>query len=109
MLEYAPAAYQSVPIEGGTWTGARDAWREPEPPSAGLAPPPGFFEPLRGFGKAWREQFDGPEGPLGWAVEDEATEDASWQLFEKGIIVVTRAGEGLIMYHDGRVWELKPR
>lgn len=109
VLEYAPAAYQSVPIDGGVWSGARDAWREPESPSAGLAPPAGFFEPLRGFGKAWREQHGGPEGSLGWALEDEATEDASWQLFEKGIIVVTRAGEGLIMYHDGRVWELKPR
>ena len=109
MLQYGPAAYQGTPIDGGPWSGSRDGWREPEPPSAGLAPPAGFFEPLRGFGKAWREQQGGPDGALGWAIEEEATADASWQLFEKGIVIVTRAGEGLILYHEGRVWELKAR
>ena len=109
VLQYGPAAYQGTPIDGGPWSGSRDAWREPEPPNAGLEAPAGFFEPLRGFGKAWREQQGGPEGPLGWALEEEATADASWQLFEKGIVIVTRAGEGLILYHEGRVWELKSR
>ncbi|MCC7371184.1 MAG: hypothetical protein IT306_22400 [Chloroflexi bacterium] len=109
VLQYGPAALNGTPLDGGPWAGARDAWREPEPPSGGLQPPAGLFEPLRGFGKAWREQAGGPEGGLGWAVEEEATADASWQLFEKGIVIVTRAGEGLILYHEGRVWELKAR
>lgn len=109
-LQYAPAALDGVPLDGGRWTGLRDTWREPEPVQAGLEPPgPGHVEPRFGFGKAWREQLGGPDGPFGWAIEEESTADASWQQFERGIVVVTRAGEGLILYHDGQVWEYKLR
>jgi hypothetical protein len=110
VLQYGPAAIAGIPIDGGTWSGTRDTYREPEPPQLGLTPPDGgLSEPRLGFGKAWREQYGGPDGPLGWAVEEEQTGDASWQLFERGIVVVTRAGEGLILYHDGRVWEYRLR
>jgi hypothetical protein len=110
VLQYGPAALGGVPLDGGPWSGVRDTYREPEPPQLGLTPPgPDLFEPLLGFGKAWREQYGGPDGPLGWATEAESTNDASWQQFERGIVVVTRAGEGLILYHDGRVWEFRPR
>jgi hypothetical protein len=110
VLKTAPAMTSGKPIEGGTWGGTRNAWREPEPASLGLAPPdPGLFEPVLGFGKAWREQYDGPDGALGWAVEEEKTTDASWQLFERGIVVVTRPGDGLILYYDGRAWESRSR
>jgi hypothetical protein len=110
VLQNGPAAVESKPIEGGSWSGARNTWREGQPAQAGLTPPePGLQEPLLGFGKAWRESFDGPEGPLGWATEGESTVDASWQLFERGIVVVTKPGEGLILYHTGRVWEWRER
>ena len=110
VLQSGPAATAGKPIEGGTWSGTRNTWREPEPASAGLVPPePGLVEPILGFGKAWREQYDGPDGPLGWATEEEKTTDASWQLFERGIVVVTRPGDGLILYHDGRAWEGRSR
>jgi hypothetical protein len=109
-LQSGPAAVGSTPIEGGTWSGARNTWREGEPTQLGLVPPePGLAEPLLGFGKAWREQYGGPDGPLGWAVEAESTADASWQLFERGIVVVTRGGDGWILYHEGRAWESKAR
>ncbi len=29
--------------------------------------------------------------------------------FPYGIVVVTREGEGIILYHDGRVWEYRSR
>jgi hypothetical protein len=106
----APAALGSVPLAGGTWSGVRDTYREPEPPQLGLRPPAeDLIEPRLGFGKAWREQYGGPDGPLGWAVADEQTGDASWQLFERGIVVVTRDGQGFILYHEGRVWEQQRR
>lgn len=108
-LQYGPAALRGVPLDGGTWSGARDTYREPEPAQAGLGAPPGLIEPRLGFGKVWRERYGGPDGPFGWALEDEATSDASWQLFERGIVVVTRAGEGLVLYHEGRVWEYRVR
>lgn len=110
VLQDGPAQVEGRTIEGGSWSGTRNTWREGEPPQSGLAPPdPGLQEPLLGFGKAWREQYGGPDGPLGWATEPESTVDASWQLFERGIIVVTKAGEGLILYHDGRAWERRRR
>jgi hypothetical protein len=106
----APAALGTVPLAGGTWSGVRDTYREPEPPQLGLRPPAeDLIEPRLGFGKAWREQYGGPDGPLGWAVADEQTGDASWQLFERGIVVVTRDGQGFILYHEGRVWEQQRR
>jgi hypothetical protein len=110
MLQEGLASVSGTPIDGGTWSGARNTWREPEPAQLGLVPPgPGLVEPILGFGKAWREQFGGPDGPLGWATEDESTVDASWQLFERGIVVVTRPGDGLILYHEGRAWEGRGR
>ncbi|MDP8923710.1 MAG: hypothetical protein M3O34_12620 [Chloroflexota bacterium] len=109
VVKYGPATITGVPLDGGTWSGTRDTYREPEPAQLGLAAPAGFFEPRLGFGKAWREEYGGPAGPLGWALEEESTADASWQLFERGIVVVTREGEGIILYHDGRVWEYRLR
>ncbi len=110
MLQEGSASVGGTPIDGGTWSGARNTWREPEPAQLGLIPPgPGLFEPILGFGKAWREQFGGPDGSLGWATEEETTVDASWQLFERGIVVVTRPGDGVILYHEGRAWEGRSR
>jgi hypothetical protein len=110
ILDSGPAAVDGKPIEGGTWSGTRNTWREGEPTQLGLTPPEtGLQEPLLGFGKAWREQAGGPDGALGWATEGEKTTDASWQLFERGIIVVTRAGDGMILYHADRVWEGRAR
>jgi hypothetical protein len=110
VLQNGPASVEGKPVEGGTWSGTRNTWREGEPAQLGLAPPEtGLQEPLLGFNKAWREQYGGPDGALGWATEGESTIDASWQLFERGIVVVTRSGDGLILYHDGRVWEYKSR
>jgi hypothetical protein len=109
-LQTGSAAVDGKPIDGGTWSGTRNTWREGQPASAGLAPPgPSLQEPLLGFGKAWREDYGGPEGALGWAIEGEATVDASWQLFEGGIVIVTKPGEGLILYRDGQSWESKSR
>jgi hypothetical protein len=109
-LEFGPAVLGGVPLDGGTWSGVRDTYREPELSQLGYPPPaPGLLEPRLGFGKAWREAYGGPDGPLGWALDDEYSSDASWQQFERGIVIVTRAGEGLILYHDGRVWEHRPR
>jgi hypothetical protein len=53
----------------------------------GLPPPPGRLEPVRGFGWVWREHLDGPDGPLGWALEREKGFCARVQTFESGIIV----------------------
>jgi len=94
----------------GTWSGVRDPFRDPEPEVAGLTPPTeSLFEPRRGFGKTWRELYAGPDGTLGWATENEHTEGASWQQFEKGIVIVLQSGQGYVLYYDGRTWEQRNR
>jgi hypothetical protein len=48
-----------------------DTWTEDEPESdPSLTPPPGFYQPIRGFGKVWRENARIREA-LGWAVAPE--------------------------------------
>jgi hypothetical protein len=62
-------------------------WDGSNPGGIGLAPPQGRLEPVRGFGWVWREHLDGPDGPLGWALEPEKGFCARVQTFESGIIV----------------------
>ena len=91
---------------GGTWSGARDPFRDPEPEVLSLIPPAeNLVEPRRGFGNTWRELYSGSEGMLGWATEGEHTEGASWQQFEKGLVIVMRSGAGYVLYCDDNTWE----
>lgn len=109
-VQYGQDAAGARVETGGTWSGVRDTFRDPEPEQLGLTPPaPELREPRRGFGKAWRESYGGASGPFGWAVEDEHSEPAVWQLFEGGIVIVTNVGDGFILYRDGRAWERQNR
>ncbi|MCB9160184.1 MAG: hypothetical protein H6644_10050 [Caldilineaceae bacterium] len=51
-----------------------------------LTPPPGLQQPVRGFGKVWREQ-PGVRDLLGWATAPEESRDARLQEFARGIAV----------------------
>ncbi len=54
-----------------------------DPESGGLTPPSGLIEPIRGFGKVWRDnQF--VHDSLGWATAIEAGSVATVQDFVKG-------------------------
>ena len=106
VLQFSEMGQESA----GTWSGVRDPFRDPEPEAVGMTPPSeNLFEPRRGFGKTWRELYAGPDGTLGWAVEDEHSETASWQQFEKGIVLVMKSGAGYILYYDGNTWEQRNR
>lgn len=60
-----------------------DTWREGDPGSGGLTPPDGLYEPLRGFGKLWREH---PElrDQLGWGVAPERGSSVERQQWSSG-------------------------
>lgn len=47
-----------------------DFWAPGQPERGEEAPPPGLIEPLRGFGKVWREHAEVRRG-IGWAVSAE--------------------------------------
>jgi len=72
-----PLAYTRYPdtaAEGG-----------PVPPPE--SPPPGLYEPIRGFGKVWREQ-PGVRESLGWAVAPERGDSGVFIPYSSGGAIV---------------------
>jgi hypothetical protein len=68
-LEAHDAIY--VLYSDGEWVRFADTWSEAEPESdPALTPPDGLYQPVRGFGKVWREQA-GVREMLGWATSPE--------------------------------------
>ncbi len=97
-----------LPVE---YTLYPDTWREGQPETADLAPPPGLIEPKRGFGKLWRENPDLRQ-TLGWATGPERAERATLQEFSAsaGLLWLRDAdfvyafGPGRLMTASPRVW-----
>lgn len=66
------------------WWRIEDTWQTGEPESdPGLQPPAGMRQPIRGFGKVWRNNGFVREA-VGWAVGDEIQLDSQWLTFEGG-------------------------
>jgi hypothetical protein len=74
-----------------TWIGGVD------PDSVGLAPPAGLIEPVRGFGKVWRES-PGVSDTIGWARSGEGGGSSFVQSFERGeMVYVPQNGQTYIL------------
>jgi hypothetical protein len=96
MLWLSQAAPDSAAIAGptilvmtgdGRWEARPDAWTETQPVSdPTLAPPAGLVQPVRGFGKVWREE-PGVRERLGWGLANEQGTEAFVQSFENGLMV----------------------
>jgi hypothetical protein len=63
-----------------------------DPESGGETPPSGLVEPVRGFGKVWRNNPD-IRALIGWANQSERGDNATVQMFEHGRAVYL-AGNG---------------
>lgn len=71
-----------------------------DPFSGGETPPPGLREPVRGFGKVWR-QYPNVRADLGWALMDEAGGSATVQRFDRGqMLYLPQRGEILALVED---------
>jgi hypothetical protein len=69
-----------------TWWRIDDTWTDAEPErDDSLQVPEGLRQPIRGFGKVWRNNGFIREG-LGWATSDERTASLTWQQFEGGFM-----------------------
>lgn len=84
-----------------------------DPESGGEQPPDGFFAPVRGFGKIWREQ-PGVRDRLGWATNGEAGGATSLQSFISGrMIAAQMRGDMLTLIYAGDAssgtWQSLPR
>ncbi len=72
-------------FDDGTFQQFDDTWREGDPLSDGLTPPPGLYEPVRGFGKVWREGTGARvRERLGWATAVEKGGQGAYQRFQQG-------------------------
>jgi len=70
-----------------------------------LSPPPGYFEPGRGFGKVWRN-YAAVGDSLGWGVGPEAEMAGAYQRFAQGTMLFAPAANGhgpliYVLYADG--------
>lgn len=61
------------------WSAFEDKWQEGDPvDDPSIVPPPGFYQPQRGFGLVWREEPSVRER-LGWALAPESSGDTAVQ------------------------------
>jgi hypothetical protein len=85
------------------WSSFPDQWDPGEPESdPSLIPPPGLFQPVRGFGLVWREQPQVRER-LGWALAQEASSNTAVQSTS-----YPKYNETYILARDSQVWRLWP-
>jgi hypothetical protein len=90
-----------------SYDGYQDRWSEGQPVSGGETPPPGLYEPVRGFGKVWREE-QGVRDALGWAVEPEAPVPILLQQFENGWLMKAQGGTAWLLFNDGKAYSGLP-
>ncbi|MBN1813452.1 MAG: hypothetical protein JXA14_16565 [Anaerolineae bacterium] len=86
----------------GKYEQYQDAWMEGQPESdPSIVPPSGLYQPIRGFGKVWRENTSVRDN-LGWATVPEQGFDSFWQQrFQESLPSVA-----YVRIFDGRVIEI---
>jgi hypothetical protein len=93
---------------GGTWQQYRDTFREGDRESGGLTPPDGLLEPVRGFGKVWREELDGLDARIGWALAPELGYVGEIQHFEHGLMLWNPLDGVTYALLDDGIWSAYP-
>ncbi len=75
-----------------------------DPESGGLTPPPGLYEPIRGFGKVWRD-VPYVSASLGWATAPEVGGVGRFQIMEGGeIIWLSETGHTYVFVQNNMRW-----
>lgn len=103
---------------GQRWSAIQNGWFEGLPESdPTLIPPEGYYQPVRGFGLAWRDEQATPgyrvRDQLGWAIDEEYI----WGAGAVQCTAVTKystcylGGPGGVVYRlkpEGSGWEIWP-
>lgn len=88
--------------DDSAWRSFADTYYEGQAEVAGFGPPDERLqEPVRGFGKLWREQLSGPTARLGWATTYERRVWAAVQQFERGLVFRTETGRVYVLRQNG--------
>jgi hypothetical protein len=86
-----------------TWQLFTDTWEAGDAQyDPNIVPPSGYYQPMYGFGKVWREQ-PGVRDGLGWATRPERSFWASIEPFEKGLMIWSDV-EGIFVLYDNGTW-----
>lgn len=98
--------------DDGRWARFADTWAEGEPEAdPTIAAPAGKLQPIRGFGKVWREHAEVRAG-LGWATAPEQGYTATWQpQMRESLpnVEYVRTLDGLVIEYTGMtdgVWRV---
>lgn len=85
-------------FNNGTYQRFNDTFVEGvDPSSGGATPPEGLIEPVRGFGKVWRDSA-AVHDTLGWATAGESGGSVQVQVFERGeMIYISQTGQTYIL------------
>ncbi len=94
-----------VLYDDGQWEQYDDTWHEGEIESdPTIVPPAGLLQPIRGFGKVWREKA-GVRAKLGWAKAMEVGYTAAWQpQMRESLpsIMYVRLSDGRVIEYAGQ-------
>lgn len=97
-----------VLLDTGTWQVFDDTFAEGVDPEYDPALPAPPQQPVRGFGKVWREQLGGAQSAIGWAVAQERSIQGWRQAYERGLLLWTddtlpggSPGVAYLLYADG--------
>jgi hypothetical protein len=86
------------------WPVYHDTWDESQPvDDPARVPPPGLFQPVRGFGKLWRTSPD-LAAKLGWALAPEQGYEMLVQEFQGGTMLLGPQGDVYVLLRSW-AWE----
>lgn len=86
----------------GRWQAFEDTFAEGEPElDSTLLPPDGLLQPVRGFGKIWREALGGADAQIGWGLAPEKGLNATVQPWQGGIIITYAIDDRIAILADG--------
>ena len=92
----------------GSWSRYMDTYREDQPSyDETIVPPAGLYQPVRGFGRVWREEEGVREG-LGWATAGEQGGTGLLQAFQGGLMLLDPQGRAYVLYaesDEGGRWQ----
>ncbi|MBX2999947.1 MAG: hypothetical protein KF893_15610 [Caldilineaceae bacterium] len=89
--------------DDGRWRSFEDTFEEGQPESdESITAPDGLYQPIRGFGRIWREQLGGPQAEIGWGTLPEGAANGSTQRWEHGQLISFGLPERFLIFNDGR-------
>jgi hypothetical protein len=90
-----------VLFDDGSFARFDDTWEEGQPVSHNQNPPPGLYEPIRGFGKIW---FEGTGARvrerLGWATDQEQGGAGARQRFANGSMYWIEPSDQILVLYE---------